>query len=99
MVEKGGFAIEGQEISDLNTSVVFDFNRVEVQSLKARVGKGTLAGQGGLGLFRPTQEAEPLTLTSNRAASPCRWPMSPSAPTSSSAGPCAATLGRQRCHQ
>ena len=63
VVEKGGFAIEGQEISDLNTSVVFDFNRVEVQSLQARVGKkGRLQGQGGLGLFRPTQEAEPLTI-------------------------------------
>ncbi len=63
VVEKGGFAIENQTISDLNTSVVFDFNRLEVQSLQARVGKkGRLEGQGGLGLFRPTQEVEPLNL-------------------------------------
>ncbi|MGC6482828.1 MAG: translocation/assembly module TamB domain-containing protein [Synechococcus sp.] len=63
VVDQGGFALEQQQISEVNASVVFDFNRLDVQSLQARVGtRGRLQGKGGLGLFRSTRETEPLTL-------------------------------------
>ena len=64
VVDKGSFELQGQQIRELNTSVVFDFNRLEVQSLQARVGqRGRLLGQGGLGLFSPSKEAKPLKLS------------------------------------
>ena len=64
VVDNGGFELEGQTIREFNTSVVFDFNRLEVQSLQARVGeRGRLVGQGGLGLFKRSEEEKPLTLS------------------------------------
>lgn len=63
VMNQGHFEIEKQRISDFNSSVVFDFNRLEVLSLQAKVGdKGLLKAQGGLGLFRPLMEAKPLSI-------------------------------------
>ena len=51
VVEQGGFAIENQQISDLNTFVVFDFV-AEVQSLQA--GESRTIGGPCTRVVRPT---------------------------------------------
>ncbi|QNG28466.1 translocation/assembly module TamB domain-containing protein [Synechococcus sp. HK01-R] len=68
LVNQGRFTLQKQVISDLNTEIVFDFNRLEVQSLKARIGaQGQLLGQGALALFSPSPEPKPLTLSLQKA--------------------------------
>jgi translocation and assembly module TamB len=68
VVKQGRFTIQKQVISDLNTSIVFDFNRLEVQSLSARVGsQGELSGSGALALFSPVPEPKPLAVTLQKA--------------------------------
>jgi len=68
LVKQGRFKIQEQVISDLNTAIVFDFNRLEVQSLTARVGaQGQLLGTGALALFSPSPEPKPLELTLSKA--------------------------------
>lgn len=66
VVENGRFEIEKQVISNLQTSIFFDFNRLEVESLVAKVGKdgkdGRIEAQGGLALFKPLLEEKPLTV-------------------------------------
>ena len=64
VIEDGEFELERQRISDLETAVLFDFNRLEVQSLRARVGRdGHLEARGGLGLLKPSLEPTPLAVT------------------------------------
>ena len=68
VMKDGGFDLEKQQIRDFNTSVVFDFNRLEVESLQARIGKqGRLEGQGALGLLTDSQESEPLSVSVRKA--------------------------------
>ena len=52
-----------QELSRINASILFDFDRVLVQRLEAEVGRGgLLRGSGSLGLFTPQSGTSPLTL-------------------------------------
>ncbi len=68
VVKDGGFDLEQQEIRDFNASMVFDFNRLELKSLQARIGKqGRLEGQGGLGLLADSQESRPLSFAIRQA--------------------------------
>ncbi len=68
VVKDVGFDVEKQEIRDLNASMVFDFNRLEVESLQARIGrKGRIEGQGALGLLADSQESKPLSFAVSQA--------------------------------
>ena len=63
VVSNGDLSIGEQELSRINASILFDFDRVLVQRLEAEVGRGgSLRGSGTLGLFTPQSGASPLTL-------------------------------------
>ncbi len=60
----GDVVVAGQEIKDLQATVLFDFEELLVQEFKARMGStGELDGSGGLGLFRDIPQRQPLNLT------------------------------------
>ena len=68
VVKDGAFDLEKQEIRELNTSVVFDFNRLQVESFQGRIGRqGRIEGQGALALLVDSQEPEPLSLSIRKA--------------------------------
>ena len=54
-----------KEINNLDSTLVFDFNRVDVQRLTANIGpSGVINGQGGIPLFESQLvESEPLALS------------------------------------
>ena len=55
--------IRDQQLRRLRASVLFDFNRLEIQSLEAQLASGgELRGSGSIGLFDPVDEPDPLTL-------------------------------------
>ncbi|MCB4429166.1 translocation/assembly module TamB [Synechococcus sp. MU1643] len=63
VVSNGDLSIGEQELSRINASILFDFDRVLVQRLEAEVGRGgSLRGSGSLGLFTPQSGTSPLTL-------------------------------------
>ncbi len=63
VVSDGDLSIGEQELSHINASILFDFDRVLVQRLEAEVGRGgSLRGSGTLGLFTPHSGASPLIL-------------------------------------
>jgi translocation and assembly module TamB len=64
----GELLVAGQEIRDLQATVLFDFEELLVQEFKARMGaKGELEGSGGLGLFKDITQRQPLNLTVSQA--------------------------------
>ena len=68
VLKNASFKAQDQTLSQVNGSVVFDFDRLEVQSLKGRVGSsGQLKGSGALALLRPAPEAKPLRLQLEKA--------------------------------
>ncbi|WP_390128494.1 translocation/assembly module TamB domain-containing protein [Synechococcus sp. HIMB2401] len=68
VVSNGDLSIGEQELSRINASILFDFDRVLVQRLEAEVGRGgSLRGSGTLGLFTPQSGASPLTLQLSQA--------------------------------
>ncbi len=53
----------GQDVRDVQATVLFDFEQLVVQEFRARVGpKGQLAGEGRLGLFRALGQDRTLTM-------------------------------------
>ncbi len=57
------FLVSDQSISGLKAAMVFDFSRLEVQSLQGKIGaKGSIRGQGAIGLLQPTPEKKPLAI-------------------------------------
>ena len=56
---------QDKEINNLNSTIVFDFNRLEVRTLKANIGSnGRLESQGGISLFdSQLSESKPLALS------------------------------------
>ncbi len=56
---------QDKEINNLNSTMVFDFNRLEVRNLKAKIGaNGIISSQGGISLFdAQLSENEPLALS------------------------------------
>ena len=56
---------QDKEINNLNSTIVFDFNRVEVQALRANIGSnGVISSQGGISLFESKiSENEPLAVS------------------------------------
>ncbi len=62
VIRDGQIKLDDQLVSELNTSVIFDFNRLEVQSLEGRVADdGLLSGKGAIALLKPSIERQPLT--------------------------------------
>ncbi len=60
--------LAGQEVRQLNATVLFDFQELLVQEFSARMGeKGELTASGGLGLFRPTPQTKPLRMEVRQA--------------------------------
>ena len=56
---------QDKEIDNLNSTIVFDFNRVEVRQLSANIGtEGVINSSGGISLFESKfSESEPLVLS------------------------------------
>ncbi len=53
----------GQEVRDVEATILFDFEQMVVQEFRARVGpKGVVAGEGRLGLFRPLDKDRTLVM-------------------------------------
>lgn len=66
-LRNGQLGFIGQTVDDLEATVVFDFEQLLVQELKARVGsRGRLNGSGHLGLLNPTTSEPPLTVELNQ---------------------------------
>ena len=64
LVRDGALQLGDQSLQAVNASLIFDFNRLEVSRLEAKLGSGgQLTAQGGIGLFRPSDEALPLTIS------------------------------------
>ena len=59
------FLFQDKEINNLNSTMVFDFNRVEVRKLRANIApNGVIDGQGGISLFESQfSEIEPLAFS------------------------------------
>ena len=63
VVRNGELKAGEQTLRRINTSLVFDFNRVEVSRLEATLASGgTLTAAGAVGLFVPREEVTPLTI-------------------------------------
>ena len=56
---------QDKEINNLNSTIVFDFNRLEIRNLKANMGaNGIISSQGGISLIdSQLSESEPLALS------------------------------------
>ncbi len=60
-IEDSEFVFNKQLLTDLNSTIIFDFNRLEMQYLNASVGeKGLINASGSLALLNPTVERNPL---------------------------------------
>ncbi len=67
VIENGEFIYNNQLITDLTTSMIFDFNRLEFQNFEAKLGpKGLISGKGAIALFNPSIERQPLELNMNQ---------------------------------
>ena len=54
VMNDGKFVVRDQIISKVNSSILFDFDRLEVQEFKGRIGRsGTIQAIGALKLFKP----------------------------------------------
>ncbi|KZR85988.1 hypothetical protein MITS9509_01972 [Synechococcus sp. MIT S9509] len=68
VIKEAAFKAQGQSLAKVNGSMVFDFDRLEVQSLKGRFGSGgQLEGSGALALLRPNPEPKPLRIQLEKA--------------------------------
>ena len=68
VIKDGAFEAQGQSLAKVNGSMVFDFDRLEVQSLTGRFASGgQLTGSGALSLLKPVVEPEPLRLQLEKA--------------------------------
>ena len=68
VIKNAAFESQGQTLSKVNGSMVFDFDRLEVQTLTGRfTNGGQLKGSGALALLRPFPESDPLRLQLEKA--------------------------------
>lgn len=57
------FRFIGQEVREVEATILFDFEQLVVQEFRARVGsKGVARGDGRLGLFRPLAQDKTLVM-------------------------------------
>ncbi len=67
VVSDGKFIFKDQVVSNLETSILFDFNRLEVLGLKANIeSQGSIYADGSIGIRHSTSESKPLSLKINR---------------------------------
>lgn len=67
-LQNGELVAAGQAVRDLDATVLFDFEELEVQQFTARIGDGgTLSAAGHLSLFSAAVEEKPLKLTLRKA--------------------------------
>ena len=63
VVQNADVVFGGQGLQNLEASLLFDFNRLEVQKLNAKLASGgSLKGAGAIGLFDARTEQQPLSL-------------------------------------
>ena len=68
VMNDGEFVVRDQIISKVKSSVLFDFDRLEMQEFKGRIGRsGTIHASGALKLFKPAPEDVPLSITVEKA--------------------------------
>ena len=68
VIKDAAFKAQGQSLAKVNGSMVFDFDRLEVQSLEGRFGSGgQLKGSGALALLQPYPEPKPLRIQLEKA--------------------------------
>ena len=68
VIKDAAFNAQGQSLAKVNGSMLFDFDRLEVQTLEGRFGtSGQLKGSGALALLRPSPEPKPLRLQIEKA--------------------------------
>ncbi len=65
VLNKSDLLVQNREINNLNSTMVFDFNRLEVRELTANIGpNGLINSKGGISLFdSQLSEIEPLVLS------------------------------------
>jgi translocation and assembly module TamB len=76
-LQDGQLDLIGQSVTDLQATVLFDFEQLILQEITARVGKeGLLSGSGSLGLVTPqlTAAGEPAQVTLSLEALPFDFP-------------------------
>lgn len=67
-IQNGELALAGQAVRDLQATVLFDFQELDVQELKAQVGEnGSLSAAGRLSLFQAEEQPKPLKIKLNQA--------------------------------
>ncbi len=64
VLKNGKIDIKGKQLENLESTILFDFNRIEVKELKSNVLKnGILRSSGSIALFKPMEEEEkPLSI-------------------------------------
>ncbi len=63
VMKRGEFFVMDQEVKAVNSSMLFDFNRLEIQRLQANIGsRGSLKAEGAIAIIRPSVEKNPLKL-------------------------------------
>ena len=68
VMNDGEFVVRDQIISKVKSSILFDFDRLEVREFKGRIGRsGTIEASGALKLFRNGPEDVPLAITVEKA--------------------------------
>ena len=68
VMNDGEFVVQDQIVSKVKSSVLFDFDRLEVQELKGQIGRsGTIEASGALKLFKTGPEDVPLAITVEKA--------------------------------
>ncbi len=74
VIQEGSFDVVDKNVNHLNASMLFDFNRLEVLYMKAKVGeKGFINSNGSISLFRQSSdEKRPLKL--NMSEVPIKLP-------------------------
>ncbi|QEY31415.1 DUF490 domain-containing protein [Synechococcus sp. RSCCF101] len=67
-IREGQLDLAGQTMEAIDSTVLFDFDTLDVQSFTARMGpEGTISAKGAIGLLRPVNRPDLLEVTSERA--------------------------------
>ncbi len=66
VLKNGEILLNEKLLNDINGTMLFDFNRVEIQQLSAKAGDiGVINGSGNISLFKEEEESNPLSIKIN----------------------------------